>query len=162
MRLSIAFCLALVTSTYATAREAIPFPNTLPPVFATAIAKAKGDTLTIAVSYPRQRWQVVGELVPKEKWPTLNLESERATQELILGGPSQLAESKVLEATGKELNYEEIVKRLAQQTPVLIAVDGKFPASYYLQLITPEALIIQLGPRDGSPAPSMLPAEKRD
>jgi hypothetical protein len=161
MRSAIAIFLLLASSTCAVAREAHSFPKTLPPIFGTAVAKSKGEELTIAISYPQKRWQFTGEIVPKKEWPDLKVETERVSQQLVLGGPSQLAESKVLDATGKELNYAEIAKRLAQQTPVLIAIDGKFPASYYLQLVKPDAVIIQLGPRDGAPAASALPAEKR-
>jgi hypothetical protein len=68
----------------------------------------------------------------------------------------------VLDISGKELTHAEITKRLAQQTLVLIAVDGQYPSEYYRWLLKPDALIIQLGPRDGAPALSALPAEKRD
>jgi hypothetical protein len=162
MRSTIAICVVLLAASYAAAREAHTFPTTLPPVVATAAAKAKGDTITIGITYPQPRWQLEGEMVPKEKWPTLKVEIERVDQQLTLGGPSQLAESKVVDLEGKELTHEEIAKRLAQQTLVLIAVDGKFPSSYYRTLLKPETLIIQLGPRDGGPAPSMLAAEKRE
>jgi hypothetical protein len=162
MRLIIALCAASLATSHAAAREAHTFPTTLPPVVATAAAKAKGDTLTIGITYPQSRWQLDGEFVPKEKWPTLKVEVERVEQALTLGGPSQLAESKVVDLDGKELTHEEIAKRLAQQTLVLIAADGKFPSSYYRTLLKPDTLIIQLGPRDGAPAPSMLAAEKRE
>jgi hypothetical protein len=162
MRSAFVVCLTLVTASYAAAREAHTFPTTLPPVVATAAAKAKEDTLVIGITYPQPRWQLEGEIVPKEKWPKLKVEIERVDQQLILGGPSQLAESKVVDLNGKELTHEEIAKRLAQQTLVLIAVDGKFPSSYYRTLIKPDTLIIQLGPRDGAPAPSMLASEKRE
>lgn len=162
MRTTILLCLVLCGSNPTFGREAHPFPKTLPPVVATAVTKINGEMLTIAVNYPQPRWELMGEVVPKEKWPTLNVEIERKSQELVLGGPSALAESKVVDLNGKELSRDEIAKRLAQQTLVLIAVDGKFPSTYYLTLLKPETLIIQLGPRDGAPAPSMLPAQKRE
>lgn len=161
MKTTLAFCIAMLTASMTLAREAHPFPKTLPPVVATAVATSNSDSLTLAVSYPQPRWELVGEVVPKEQWPQLNVELERKSQTIVLGGPSALAESSVVDIHGKELTRDEIAKRLAQQTLVLIAVDGKFPSSYYLTMLKPETLIIQLGPRDGAPAPRMLPAEKR-
>ena len=50
--------------------------------------------------------------------------------------------------------------RLAKETPVLVSVTGEMPDAYYLQLTNPDALIVILGPRDGFPAPELLPAKK--
>jgi len=61
---------------------------------------------------------------------------------------------------GNELNRDQVVKRLEKETAVLVSVSGRMPDAYYLQLTNPDALVVILGPRDGAPAPGLLPAEK--
>jgi hypothetical protein len=77
-----------------------------------------------------------------------------------MGGPSQLAESWVVDMKGNKLSRDQVVQRLTSETPVLVSVSGRMPDAYFLQLTDADALIVILGPRDGYPAPEFLPANK--
>lgn len=73
---------------------------------------------------------------------------------------SALLVAAVSAADGPPLTRAEAIERLALATPVLVTVSGEMPEPYFLQLTRPDALIAILGPRDGSPAPELLPAAK--
>lgn len=149
----------------AIADDSPPFPKHVPPILATAVVtdSGKGDELSmwrIGLTLPKIRWDIVGELVPKKSWPQLKAEVEKVTLVLRIGGPSQLAESRVLDIKGKELSRDQVLNRLAKETPVLVSVSGEMPDAYFLQLTNADSLIIVLGPQDGYPAPELLPAKK--
>ena len=99
-------------------------------------------------------------MIPKRAWPQLETSVAIETRKLVFGGPSQLRESEVVDIRGKTLGRAEVLERLKEETPVLVSVSGEMVDGYYLQLTKPDAVIIILGPRDGSPAPELLPAVK--
>lgn len=147
--------------------EDSPFPKHVPPIMGTAkvVDSGKGDDLSvwrIGLTIPKVRWEVVGETTPKESWPQLEADVDKVSLVLQKGGPSQLSESRVVDIKGDELRREQVLKRLSQETPVLVSVSGEIPEPYYLQLTNAEALIIILGARDGFPAPEWLPARRED
>jgi hypothetical protein len=83
---------------------------------------------------------------------------EKHIRTLTLGGPSALAESRVVDLSGNELTEDEIRNRMETETAVLVSVSGRMVDPYYLQLAKPDTLVVLLGPRDGVPAPTLLPA----
>jgi hypothetical protein len=147
------------------ASEMPPLPRQVPPILGTAVVVDSGTDDTapawrVRVTIPRIRWQVVGEIVPKSQWPELVSEMEETTLTLEMGGRSALRASRIVSLDGTPLTRAEAVERFARATPVLVSVSGEMPEPYYLQLTRPDALIVILGPRDGSPAPNLLPAMK--
>ena len=165
MQRLVGIVLALLTGGHAIASDPVPVPKDVPPVLAMAVVSdpGKGDEFRewkIRLTLPKIEWEVVGEVVPKKQWPELKAEVQMATLTLRMGGPSQLAESRVVDLKGKELSRDQAVKRLEKETPVLISVSGRMPDAYFLQLTNPDALIVILGARDGYPAPELLPVKK--
>ena len=156
--------LVLIASGHSLAEEPLPLPKDVPPMLGTAVVcdpGKEGDSeWKIQLTLPKVAWEVVGEMVPKKTWPELKTEVKKATLTLRMGGPSQLAPSKIVGLKGKELNRDVVLKRLGKEAPVLVSVSGRMPDSYYLQLTNPEALVVILGARDGYPAPDLLPAKK--
>ncbi|MBL8808956.1 MAG: hypothetical protein JNM43_02165 [Planctomycetaceae bacterium] len=147
------------------ADEKVAFPQRVPPMFGTAIngqptADSDASEWVVTVTVPRARWKVVGEVIPKEKWPELSVSVEKATLTLKMGGPSQLSESQFLNLEGNEISRKEVTERLKKETPVLIAVDGRVPEPYYLELLRPETIVVVLSPREGTPRADLLPAAK--
>jgi hypothetical protein len=147
------------------AADAPPLPKQVPPLLGTAVVTDPGhegeeSEWGITLTIPKVRWEVVGEVVPKEQWPNLKAEVESVTLALRLGGPSPLRESRIVDLEGRDLSRDQVTKRLAKKTPVLVSVSGTNPDPYYLQLTDANALIVILGPRDGYPTPELLPAEK--
>ena len=164
MQRFIGIALALVAFGHATAPDPVPDPKDLPPVLGMAIVSDAGKEAEpgeweIRLTLPKIAWEVVGEVVPKKQWPELKAEVQMATLTLRMGGPSALAESRIVDLKGKALSRDEVVKRIVKATAVLISVSGRMPDAYFLQLTNPDALIVLLGPRDGCPAPEFLPAK---
>jgi hypothetical protein len=142
-----------------------PLPEQVPPVLGMALVSEPGGAgvdaeWQIRLTVPKVVWEVVGEVVPKEQWPELKAKVEQATLTLRMGGPSALAPSRIVDLQGQELDRNQVLERLEQETPVLVSLSGQMPDAYYLQLTNPEALIVILGPRDGYPAAELLPAPK--
>lgn len=142
-----------------------PLPRQVPPMLGVAVAVDGGTDAPesewrVRVTIPRVRWEVVGEVVPKRSWPELVAEVAEATLTLEMGGRSALRESRIVSLDGTPLTRAEAIERLALATPVLVSVSGEMPDPFFLQLTRPDALIVILGPRDGSPAPELLPAAK--
>lgn len=161
----ICFSVVLVAVGSAGGSELQRLPKSVPPLLGVAVVTNSGDTgkfseWQIELSIPRIRWEVVGEMIPKKNWPELKTEVETVVLTLQMGGPSQLAESRVVDVKGKELTREQVANRLAKETPVLVSASGQVPDPYFLQLTNPDAIVIVLGPRDGSPAPELLPAKR--
>jgi len=150
--------LALITS--AVCADESKMPKSVPPVFATAKATIQNKELQISLTCPIPRWQVTGDVVPKKEWPKLQADVQKYARTLNLGGPSQLAESRVVDIHGKNLDEKEILKRLKVETPVLVSVDGEMLDPYYLKLVKEDTVVIVLGPRDGMPSPELLPSAK--
>jgi len=147
------------------ARDPITPPKGVPPVLGTAVVTDPGQDgesseWEISLMIPKLRWTVAGEVIPKKQWPELKAEVEQKTLALRLGGPSQLRESRVVDLKGTELSRDQLLTRLAEVTPVLVSLSGEMPEAYFLQLTHADALIVILGPRDGSPTPDLLPAQK--
>jgi hypothetical protein len=160
MRFHVLICTFVLTfCSYTRAATPITPPEDVPPVMATAVATSAGDDLKIKLMVPCARWKVVGEVVPKSQWPELQVDIVEDTRTLVFGGPSALAESRVLDVQGKDVSHEEILARLKEESPVLVSVSGKVADPYYLQLAKPETLVIVLGPRDKMPAPALLPSQ---
>lgn len=112
------------------ADEVVPPPKDVPPVLGRAVVSKPGTAKessewTIRLSLPRIAWEVDGEVVPKSQWPELKADVQPATLNLRMGGPSALAPSRVLDFQGKELSRDQVLKRLAQETPVLVSVSGR-------------------------------------
>lgn len=140
-----------------------PFPRQVPPLVGTAVVSDSGKQGELAewaihLTVPKTRWEVVGSMVPKREWPRLRAEVEQVRLILRMGGPSQLAESRIVDVKGRPLSRQQIRERLSKEAPVLVSVSGDMPDPYYLQLAQAQALVVILGPRDGSPAPELLPA----
>ncbi len=155
----------VIGSQNAMAKHPPSFPADVPPLLGMAMVtdegKAGADSQwSVKLDLPKLKWEVVGEMVPKQQWPELKVEVEHATITLRMGGPSALAPSRIVDLQGNELNRDQVVKRLGKETPVLVSVSGRMPDAFYLQLTKPDALIVILGPRDGVPAAGLLPAEK--
>ncbi len=167
MKTWIPFFGILLIAYTAVADELPLLPTSVPPVIGVVSAKAAAANKTskeddvqpsIVVTVPKVRWKVVGEVVAKKSWPKLEAQVENVSITLEFGGPSQLAESRFMTTEGKELEIKDVVSRLQKPQPVLISLNGEMPESYYLQTSRPETLILILGPRDGMPAPELLPA----
>lgn len=147
------------------ASDSLPLPKGVPPIIGTAVVTNAPDAgefseWRIGLTVPKIRWEVVGELIPKKSWPEVKVEVEKVILTLRMGGPSQLAESRVLDVKGKELTRDQVITRLAKETPVLVSVSGAMPDAYFLQLTNTDAIVVILGPRDGFPAPQLLPAKR--
>lgn len=169
VKYSTAFFVIVLLTSFGLADD-LPFPQSVPPVIGMVSAKAaatdnaskKDDAQpSITVNVPKVRWKVVGEIVPKESWPKLEAQVDNVSITLKLGGPSQLAESRFMSLNGDELEIKTVLSRLQKPQPVLISLNGEMPESYYLQTSRPETLILILGPRDGMPAPELLPAAQK-
>jgi hypothetical protein len=157
--------LALI-ATLAAAFAETPAPKDIPPVIGHAVisdpgGKSAASEWKITLTLPKIAWEITGKVVPKQEWPELKTEVSMATLTLRMGGPSALAESRIVDTKGTAIPRAEVMKRLEKPTPVLVSLSGRIPDSYHLQLTTPEALILLLGPRDGVPAPEFLPARKQ-
>jgi hypothetical protein len=164
MNYPLAACICMLWLTPgAHAEPSVPFAADLPPVIGVAVVASDdsdraNDEWAINLTLPKAAWKVVGEVIPKREWPKLHVDVERVTRTLRMDGPSALSPSRIVDFKGRELTSEEVRKRLAAETPVLVSVTGWMVDSYYLQLTVPDALIVILGPRDGSPSPELLPA----
>lgn len=150
----------------ALAADSPTLPQQVPPILGTAVVAqgnrdGKGDEWQVRVVVPKARWEIVGEEVPKERRPELRVEAVEVVLNLRMGGPSQLAESRFVDIRGKELSRQQVEARLAKETPVLVSVSGSMPDVSFLRLTKDDALIILLGPRDGQPAPELLPERKQ-
>ncbi len=153
----------LLTSSPVWAKDPTPFPKDVPPVLGMAKVADVGlasDEWSMTLTLPKIAWQVVGEVVPKREWPELHVDVDKTVKTLTFGGPSQLRPSRVVNLQGKSLSREEIIGRLTEESPVLVAVSGRMPDQYFLQLTQEDALIVILHARDDSPAPELLPAKK--
>ena len=145
-----------------------PAPITLPPVVGTAwVSKApeardglEREIFTVSLSVPEIMWDVVGEVVPKSQWPELKLEVEDRVIEIVSHPALSLRGARFVNLEGNDLPTEQVLARLKQKTRVLVAVDSDMPSAEYLELIKPDTLLILLGPRDGAPAPNLLPYRK--
>lgn len=159
----IAWTLTLLMIGAAPADDASQFPTGLPPVIGTAVVapdvpERRNDEWAIQLTLPKVAWKVVGEVIPKREGPKVHVDVERVTRTLRMDGPSALSPSRIVDVKGRELTRDEVRKRLAAETPVLVSLSGRMVEPYYLQLTMPDALIVILGPRDGGPAPEFLPA----
>lgn len=153
--LSVAFCCSV-----SRADMSVALPQDVPPVVGTAVATGDTNELKIKLTCPRAKWRVVGHVVPKSQWPELHVEMESTVRTLTLGGPSALAESRVVDLSGNNLDAEDILDRMESETPVLVSVSGKMVDPYYLQLAKPDTLVVLLGARDGVPVPTLLPTNE--
>src|SRR5262245_54096542 len=116
-------------------------PKGVPPLIGTAVAKPGADqnTWSIELTVPKVRWEMVGKVVPKSKWPRLESTVEKVTLTLEFDLRSALVPSKVVDLKGKELADAEAQRRLKAETPVLVAVGEAMPDSYWLQLTREDA-----------------------
>lgn len=151
--------------TLAAASAETPAPKDIPPLIGHAVVidpaeKGASSEWKITLTLPKIVWEVTGKVVPKQEWPELKTEVSMATLTLRMGGPSALAESRIVDMKGVDLPKEQVARRLEKKTPVLVSVSGHMPDAYHLQLTTPDALIIILGPREESPRPEFLPVSK--
>lgn len=162
---------ALLVTSDVRAGDEICLPDNLPPVIGTAWARETADPaalkpdknlVEIVLSWPHLRWEILGQTKSKQEWPKVVVAVEKRTKTLRFDTLSQLNDSRVVGIDGKDLSHEEMLKRLARETPVLVSVTGKMVESYYLQLTKSDAVIVILGPRDGFPAPELLPAPKSE
>jgi hypothetical protein len=144
-------------------------PADLPPVVATATATEADDpfggpekVLKVRLIIPRMEGRTVGEVVPKRDWPRVDVTVTPVERTITLGGadPTALAPSRVLGADGRDLPRAEVLRRLQAEAPVLLSVTGKMVDPYYLRVSSKDVVIVVLGPRDGSPAPELLPAAR--
>jgi hypothetical protein len=138
-------------------------PRDVPPVFGTAVIGEGGDARSddewsVEVTVPVCHWEIIGKVVPKTQWPTMDSETEVRHLNLVFGGPSALRESQVVDVNGQPLPRAEIEKRLKDPQPVLISVSGRSIDRYYAQSLKPDTLVILLGPRDGAPTADLLPS----
>jgi hypothetical protein len=161
----IGFVLVLGAGSVGVADDLPLFPKHVPPIVATAVLADPGkggesSEWRIGLTIPQIQWEIVGEMTPKEHWPQLRAQVEKVSLVLVMGGPSQLAESRILDMKGEQLSRNQVRKRLEKETPVIVSLSGGMPDAYFLQLTNAEALIVVLGPRDGFPAPRFLPAKK--
>jgi hypothetical protein len=141
--------------------EDTKLPKGLPPLVGTAVVSdIKGDEWHVRLTVPKARWEIVGKVVPKSEWPELKVVVVKDTRMLIFGGPSALAESRVVDLNGKAIERDELLRQLKVETPVLVSVSWEMVDPYYLQIVKPGTLVILLGPRADAPAPELLPAAK--
>ena len=165
LRRFVGIVLVLGAGSVAVAGDLPPFPKHVPPIVATAVVADPGkggesSEWRIGLTIPRIQWEIVGKMTPKEQWPQLRAQVEKINLVLVMGGPSQLAESRFLYMKGEQLSRNQVRRRLEKETPVIVSLSGGMPDAYFLQLTNAEALIVVLGPRDGFPAPEFLPAKK--
>lgn len=165
VQLEWATALSIWVTCVAVAADGPTLPQQLPPILGTAVvaksgSNARSDEWQVRVVVPKARWEIVGDEVPKERRPELKVEVVEVVLNLRMGGPSQLAESQFVDIRGKELSREQVEKRFATESPVLVAVSGMMPDARLLRLTKEDAVIVLLGPRDGQPAPELLPERK--
>jgi Kelch motif len=158
-------CLLIVGGSAFADLGAVQWPTDVPTVVGTAIAEAPArpganSEWAIRLTLPKITWEVTGNIVPKEQWPELKVEVAKVTQTLRMGGPSALVPSRVVDVEGNELDRDQVLERLKKEIPVYVSISGRMPDPYFLQLARPDSLIIILGPRDGSPAPDLLPSRR--
>lgn len=144
--------------------DEVESPKSVPPLigmarFVPSDAGTDSSQWHVKLVVPVIRWKVEGEIVPKKRWPELETNVKNTDLVLSVGGPSPLSESRFVSVKGEELTREDVARRLAKETPVLISVNGKMPEQFYLQLTNPDAVVVILGARDGYPAPELLPAQ---
>ena len=148
------------------ATDKVPFPRHVPPLVGTAVVIDAGgdrddDVWEVRVTVPETRWIYDGTIIAKIKGPSISAEVKQEELRLTLGGPFQLSPSEFFDVSGMPLKKAEVLNRLKRETAVLVSVSQSRPDPYYLQLIKPDTIIIVVGPRDGAPLPSLLPAEKQ-
>ena len=167
VKFSIATVLIAVWCAVADAEVPASLPKDVPPVIGTAVATPSStqgdddDKWSIKLVVPKVVWEVVGERRPKREWPKFKVTVEEAILTLPMGYHpatqlSDSAQNRVLDLKGRRLSRDEVLKRLAAKTPVLVSVSGRIPDPFYLQCTKPDTLIVVLG-IPSSPAPDLLP-----
>ena len=103
--------------------------------------------------------RLTDKVVPKRKWPRIDLTVERKEIRIVLDpdSPSQLPGSTFFTARGDPVPGGEVLKRLKKGGPILLSITGKKVDPYYLQVVQPKTLVFVLGPRDGAPDLDLLP-----
>jgi hypothetical protein len=166
LRLCCAYLLVVGT---AVAAEPPAFPKYLPPVFGTAVAQKNDEFVELTITCPLVTLTAVAGVedleAPKlSTMPTVQADVRPSIRKITLRGPqfTQRAETEIVGLDGKPLSHQQILQRLASETPVLISMNRVTIGDYYLQTIKPDTLIVVLSYWDGAPATELFPhfAEK--
>lgn len=155
-------CLLLIPAVCA--GEPPAFPKYLPPAFGTAIAQKDGKFLEITLKCPKVTMTAVAGVedltAPKlSTHENIQADVKPYIKKIILRGPegTQRAETEVVDLKGKRLSHQQILQRLAKETPVLISTNRTMIEEYYLQTMKPDTLVLVLSYWDGAPATQLFP-----
>ena len=113
-------------------------------------ADAGKHAWSLELTVPKVVWEIVGKERPKLEWTKIKADVEMLTLEFRMGysEETQLAEqsqNRLVDLNGKRLGREEALKRLGENTPVLVSVSGEMPDPFYLQCVKPDTLIVLFG-----------------
>lgn len=155
-------CLLLIPAICA--GEPPAFPKYLPPAFGTAIAQTDGRWVEITLKSPKVTMTAVAGVedltAPKlSTHNSIHADVKPYINKIILRGPefTQKAETEVVDLKGKRLSHQQILQRLAKETPVLISTNRVMIEEYYLQTMRPDTLVLVLSYWDGAPATELFP-----
>lgn len=151
---------------------ALTAPTGMAPLVGVAVVAPKdvaardSQAWSLRLSVPKVRWEIVGQERPKTEWTKVKAEVEVVTLDIAMhySKASQLSEEaqdRVVDLKGKKLNREEVMSRLASDTPVLVSVSGEMPDPFYLRCIQPETLVILFG-LPSAREYSLLPTSRRE
>jgi hypothetical protein len=121
---------------------------------------------SLKLQVPKVVWEVTGKERPKLEWTRIKADVEMIVLEVDMGysKATQLAEqgqNRLVDLNGKRLSRDEALKRLGENTPVLVSVSGEMPAPFYLQCSKPDTLIVLFG-LPSSREYNLLPTSRGD
>lgn len=137
------------------AADAVATPQGVAPLMGLAVALPKDPPVTaeyawsLKVQVPKVVWEVTGKRRPKAEWTEIKAEVEMKTLLFSMGynQATQLADrsqNRLVDLHGNRLGREEALKRLGENTPVLVAISD-MPDPYYLQFVKPDTLVLLIG-----------------
>ncbi|BCX46971.1 hypothetical protein HAHE_08790 [Haloferula helveola] len=105
---------------------------------------------SVRLSAPKVVWEIVGKERPKIEWTKIEAEVEMVTMDIAMGYSeatqlSERSQNRVVDLGGKRLDREEAMKRLEEDTPVMVSVSGEMPDPFYLRCMKPGTLVILIG-----------------
>ena len=121
---------------------------------AVALPKDADDSRAYAwslrVRVPKVVWEVTGKERPKREWTRIKADVEMLTLDVHMGYSemTQLREggqNRLVDINGKRLSRGEALKRLVDNSPVLVSASGEMPDPFYLQCIKRDTLILLFG-----------------
>jgi hypothetical protein len=136
--------------------KSLATPQGVAPLMGLAVARPNDPSITaeyawsLKVQVPKVVWEITGKRRPKAEWTEIKADVEMRTLDVSMGYhiATQLAErsqNRLVDLDGKRLSREEALKRLGEDTPVLVSISGDMPDPYYLQFVRRDLLILIIG-----------------